>query len=163
MAVRFVQASAALDGLVPDVPEISMAVQPALHWPKALALPVDLLAHREVTDSNSVWEPPGALSGLRVALQQPQQASATQVQRKLDVVEWAVRPRAASPQQGVLTLVEQSGGLASWQQLGRAQKKFSRVRQLEPPPAWELQQAEELLRASLRQRSQSVQRDGPAQ
>jgi hypothetical protein len=136
MAARFLQARAALDGLVPDVREISMAGQPALDWLKVSALPVDLLAHREVTDSNLVWEPPGALSGLPAAVPRPQQASEKQAQRKLDVAELAVRPRAASPQQEfVLMLQEQPDEPVSWQQLGRARGKFSPARRLEPPPA----------------------------
>jgi hypothetical protein len=58
MADRFVQAQAAPDGLDPGAPEILMAGRQAWRWPKVVAPLVDLLAHREATDSNSVWEAP---------------------------------------------------------------------------------------------------------
>ena len=56
MADRLVRARAARDGLVPDAPEIWMVGRLASQWPQALAPPADLLARREATDSNSVWE-----------------------------------------------------------------------------------------------------------
>jgi hypothetical protein len=64
MAARFVQARVAPDGSARDAPEILMAGQPAERWRSVLAPPVDLLAHREATDSNLVWEAQEGLSGL---------------------------------------------------------------------------------------------------
>jgi len=147
MAGRCVQAQADRGGPAPDAPEIWMAGLRASRWPWALALPVDLLAHREATDSNSVWELPAPSWRQRADESQQRQASLRQALEKSRVAwpqEWL---RAASRQQELAVLPEQQldarVAWPPWQRLGLAQVKSLRAPRVERPPALELLEAEQ--------------------
>jgi hypothetical protein len=78
MAGRCALARAGRDGPVPDAREILTVGPPASRWRLGVALPADLLAHREATDSNSVWEPQEP--ALRQRADAPQLRQALQAQ-----------------------------------------------------------------------------------
>jgi hypothetical protein len=94
-----------------------------------LALPVDSLAHREVTDSSSVWEAP--TSRLR-AVARTQRFSLRQALQKLHGVRPQALLRAASKQQELaVTPGELVDAPAAWLRLDLAQEKSLRAPRVE--------------------------------
>ena len=118
-----------------------MAGQPAARWQWVLALPADLLAHREAADSNSVSEVPALAWSLKSAAG-PQQASSRRAQQKLHGAHPRERLRAvwALPQQEIeraLVLEKQADAPVASLQLDWAQEKSSVAPQVERRPASE--------------------------
>lgn len=108
-----------------------MAGRLALHWPKALAPRGDSRAHREATDSSSVWEAP-ASPGRLVA---GPRASLSRALETLDGAALRALARAVSPQQAMAFALAQPmavqeeqpagpeelrGVQLAWQRLGSA-------------------------------------------
>ena len=162
-AVHCAQERAVRDVLDRDAPEILRAGRPALRWPKVLAPPVDLLAHREAVDSNSVWEAPVALS-VQPVVAGMQQAWPEQAQQKLHAAPGQARPQAASlRQEAALAAEKQADAPAAWQPLDSPGEKPSQARRARQRQALESPLEQGPPQVSIRRNSEQVRLGGSAQ